>query len=77
MEPIILSEKMKSLLEECQHRETNGIEPCGPLTHGFASELLIQGFIIMKAHTYKGKGRKAAYFLTDKGREFLKRTKNI
>lgn len=67
-----LSATMKALLLECYKRELEEKEPCNPSTHHFADELLIIAFITLKPHTYKSGERKAAYFITDKGREYIR-----
>ncbi len=66
-----LTDKMKELLKECNQRELDGKEPCNPLTHGTAEELLTNELITLKPYTYKNSERKASYFITDKGRRFL------
>jgi hypothetical protein len=73
MEPLSLTDEMKNILKKCYQLELNGKEPCSPATDGFADELLLQGLVILKPHTYYNKERKAAYFITDKGREILKK----
>ncbi|MDB5223349.1 MAG: hypothetical protein JWN83_2016 [Chitinophagaceae bacterium] len=67
-----LTDKMKELLKECYQRELDEKEPCNPATHEFVSELLVMGLATLKPYTYKNGERKAAYFLTDKGRKAIK-----
>ena len=67
-----LSDEAIELLKECYQRELNGSEPCNPLTHGFVGELLVKGLLTLEAYTYSDWQRKAAYFLTEHGREFIK-----
>ena len=76
MAPLSLTNEMKNLLKTCHQNELDGLEPCNPITHGFANELLILGLINLRPHTYENKERKAAYFLTEKGREVLKEMEN-
>ena len=64
-------ERLIALLKECYQRELNGSEPCNPLTHGFADELLIKGLLTLTSYTYSNTERKAAYRLTEKGRKFV------
>lgn len=66
-----LDDKMIDFLKECYSREMAGNEPCNPLTHKNISELLVRNLITLKPYTYKNGERKAAYFLTSKGRKFI------
>lgn len=65
---------MNELLQECYQRELDGKEPCNPSTHGLAIELIINELVILRSYTYSTGSRKAAYFITDKGKEFIKKS---
>ena len=67
-----LSPKMKKILHDCHQNELKGREPCNPITHEFANDLIIHGLLDLKSYTYKNGERKAAYFITEKGRKFIK-----
>lgn len=67
-----MTDEMKFFLQDCLNRELVGEEPCNAVDHKNVSDLLIRGLLTLKAHTYKSGERKAAYFLTDKGRKLIK-----
>ena len=66
-----LNDKMIDFLKECYNRELKGEEPCNPITHKNISELLVRNLVMLKPYTYKNGERKAAYFLTAKGRKLI------
>lgn len=72
---MFLNDEMKDFLKECFNRELAGEEPCNAVDHKNVNDLLISNLVTLKAHTYKSGERKAAYFLTEKGRKFIKESR--
>lgn len=74
---LFLTDELKDFLQNCFNKELAGEEPCNAVAHKNVSELLISDLLTLKAHTYKSGERKAAYFLTDKGRKFIKESTKV
>ena len=67
-----LSPEMYEILQDCYEKEITGQEPGTYKSQDFEHELLVEGLVEIKSHTYKNFQRKTAYFITEKGLESLK-----
>ena len=72
MQPEQLTKQMSDVLKDCLKRESEGNEPCDVMSIGLQNELLVRGLITVRGYTFKSGERKAAYFITDLGKEYLK-----
>ena len=68
---LTLSREMYEILQDCYEKEITGQEPGAYKSKDFQHELLIEGLVEIKSHTYKNFQRKTAYFITEKGLESL------
>ncbi len=67
-----LSREKYEILQDCYEKEITGQEPGTYKSKDFQHELLVEGLVEIKSHTYKNFQRKTAYFITEKGLESLK-----
>ena len=70
--PDLLTIKMKEILNDCLEREFKALEPSREKIIKIAEQLIIRGLVEIRTFQYID-GRKAAYFITEKGKEILRK----